>query len=210
MNVSFILDKSGSMSTIKEATISGFNEYIQSLRSKDEGSTKFSLTLFDTEVTEKVSNVPLSAIEPLTAQAYSPDGNTALYDAACLTIRRMEDVDCQHKTNLVVILTDGEENASQKYTSQYFRDLVTRLQKTDRWKFVYLGANQDAWNNAKSWGFSSDSVSVFCSSNSGMRNAMSVVADASLNFLSASGKGMGANRTSFFSAADKTNLEDTK
>jgi len=78
--VNFILDKSGSMEDQRDATISGFNEYITTLKKKTKGKVLFSLTLFHTNFIRKYVATPLNKIKKLTRRSYNPDGMTALYD----------------------------------------------------------------------------------------------------------------------------------
>ena len=201
MHVLFILDKSGSMSSVRESTISGFNEYLKTLRNDRETEYTLTVTLFDTMMERYVSSKPLESVEPLSEKTYCPGGNTALYDAACTTILAHEE---GKEKKLVVIITDGEENASQKYTQDDFKRLVTRL-TIDGWKFVYLGANQDAWANAQKYGFSAQSVASFNSTVRGTQNAFSNVAVNTVAYAASA-----STTADFFSEEDQAELKNIK
>lgn len=141
-----ILDKSGSMESCREATISGFNEQLQTAKNSPE-NLKIQLTLvtFNNNTTvEKFCESPKDAIE-LNMDTYKPGGSTAMYDAIGQTLKRFEnEVKDDGKTNyLVIIISDGEENASQHFKQNDIAEKLQKLQATNRWTFTYMGANQD-------------------------------------------------------------------
>jgi Mg-chelatase subunit ChlD len=147
LKVVFLLDESGSMSSCKPQTISGFNEYLQTLQ-KEKKKINVTLTKFhDSSVNIVYSNVPVSKTTPLTESNYNPCGSTPLFDAIGKTVNN----DKETKKTLFVILTDGQENSSREYQ----RDAVVNLikeQESHGWTFVYLGADQNAWSHAQHLG----------------------------------------------------------
>lgn len=139
----FLLDRSGSMDICRDDTIGGFNSFV-----KDQAALGGKLTLiqFDHEILTSYSDVDLKNINPLTTETFQPRGSTALLDAIGETIKS------QKSSNpLVIILTDGQENASTKFTKAHIKDLIEQKTK-DGWTFMYLGANQDAFAEAGSLG----------------------------------------------------------
>ena len=136
----FLLDRSGSMESCIDDTIEGFNTFVES--QKEFGGT-MTLCLFDHEFNTVYEKVPIDQVNPLTRDTYVPRGGTALHDAMgqVLKMNLSDNV-------MVIILTDGEENSSSKYTAAHVKDLVD----TKPWKFVYLGANQDAVLTAQGLG----------------------------------------------------------
>jgi len=142
MHVSFILDESGSMQSCKDATISGFNEYVQELQKDTETTYTMTFTKFNTTKVETVfSNKPLSEVPFLTQDTFIPDAMTPLYDAIGKVIN---EVDNTKENVLCVIVSDGQENSSREFTIDSAKSLITEKEKGS-WKFMYLGANQDAW-----------------------------------------------------------------
>jgi|MesohylFT_1024984.scaffolds.fasta_scaffold01777_2 Mg-chelatase subunit ChlD len=139
----FLLDRSGSMETCRDDTIGGFNSFV-----KDQAALGGKLTLiqFDHEILISYSDVDLKNIKPLTTETFEPRGSTALLDAIGTTIKSEKS-----SNPLVIILTDGQENASCKYTKAHIKDLIEQKTK-DGWTFMYLGANQDAFAEAGSLG----------------------------------------------------------
>ena len=145
--VSLVLDETGSMADCRGATVSGFNEYIKTLKTRKD-PVKFTLTLFNTNKTEiRHRCVPLEMVRELNNLNYIPDACTNLYDAVAAAIRAMEGDIASVSPKpavLCVIMTDGQENSSKEYDYDKIRDLIQEKEK-DGWNFVYLGANQDAW-----------------------------------------------------------------
>jgi uncharacterized protein YegL len=140
----FLLDRSGSMETCRDDTIGGFNAFV-----KDQvalGGT-LSLIQFDHEYLLMYDKKAIADVEPLTPETFKPRGSTALLDAIGKTIKAIE----SDRKPTVIILTDGLENSSNKFTKAHIKDLID--QKTaEGWAFVYLGANQDAFAEAGSIG----------------------------------------------------------
>lgn len=200
--VSVILDKSGSMTTVRDNTISGFNEYLNNLKNTKDIKYDINLTLFDTDVI-KGKTISLDDQEMLTIETYVPSGMTALYDAVCMTIKEIEK---EKKKTLVVIITDGEENSSKEYTQEQFKTLVEEKTKEGNFTFVYLGANQDAWQNASRYGFNKDNVSNFNNSSAGVKNMYDNLSKATACFSS----DIRSSTPDFFNDEQKKSLEETK
>lgn len=128
----FLLDRSGSMESCRNDTIDGFNTFIDS--QKQFGGT-MTLCLFDDQFETVYEKVPIENVPVLTEATFVPRGGTALLDAMGQVLKMKLSDDA-----MVIILTDGDENSSLTYTSAHVSDLVN----LKPWKFVYLGANQDA------------------------------------------------------------------
>ncbi|MGN1110898.1 MAG: hypothetical protein ACI4QY_04535 [Oscillospiraceae bacterium] len=159
----FVLDESGSMSSLKSDTIGGFNSLIEKQKSED-GEAVVSAVLFSTESRVLLDRVPLAEVEELTDRDYCPCGGTALLDAVGGAVKhignihkyaRPEDVP-EH--TLFVITTDGMENSSRRYSAAKVKKLISRQQEKYGWEFVFLGANIDAAETAASIGISRDSA----------------------------------------------------
>lgn len=179
--VNFILDMSGSMTNVWDATIDGFNEYVQGL--KNDGSDyRISLTIFDTVVENPYTNVPIEKVKELTRKVYHPRGATALYDAVCSTVNKVHESANSNEKHLVVIMTDGEENSSREYSSKDMKALKEKLTAEGNWTFVFLGANQDAWATAQNWGYDQMNVASYNSTTLGSRAAFSNMSASTINF----------------------------
>jgi len=141
-----LLDMTGSMLSSKQVTLSAVNEYLGSVRSgKDTQGFLFTLSLFNSDIRVKkhLDAVKASKIEDLTGDTYLPDWNTPLYDAIGQTISDATSQTKKGDGTLIVIVTDGWENASREYTKDGIIRLIDEKQKAG-WQFVYLAQNLDA------------------------------------------------------------------
>ncbi len=206
VEIVFILDKSGSMESHKRATISGFNEYMGTLKKDKKTDYIVSLTLFDTVVKKLYKMESISEIDPLTERNYKPSGSTALYDAAMSTIIDAEQGLDKKTKILCVIMTDGEENSSKEYTENHFRSKVKELEAKGNWTFVYLGANQDAYAVAQRYGINVMNTVTFNATDKGQGavfTAMSMNTQAYAESDDMQSRG-------YFTKAQQKKIEDTE
>jgi hypothetical protein len=154
-----ILDKSGSMSDCIPNTLEGYNEQILKIRELEkkypEQEICLGLTTFNHEVCHLSFHRPPAAARLLNSENYRPDGSTALLDAIGLVVRQLEsDIEMQQQeydtTVVVVILTDGHENASQLFRLADISRTIARLEETGKWTFSFIGATLDAVHVAQS------------------------------------------------------------
>lgn len=177
-HVGFILDMSGSMGVIKDATKEGTSAYIKALK-KEAPAARFNLTIFDTLFEKWIEDTPLSAVKPNQAiENYEPRGGTALLDAVGITTNGMKEKVGKEDKALVVIMTDGQENSSKEYTRKQIFDLIKKLEKTGRWTFVYLGANVDSYAEAAGIGISRGNAAFYSSTADSAGSVMTSTARA--------------------------------
>lgn len=155
--INFVLDKSGSMFSIQDATISGFNEFLGD-QQREGGNAMMTLTLFDTSFKTVARAVPVHDVLPLSRETYVPDGMTALYDAIGHTMRITDEYVALAKPDqvLFVIMTDGQENSSREYTHSSIFQLIQDRQEHAGYEFLYLGANQDSYSVGTRMGVKGD------------------------------------------------------
>ena len=153
----FILDRSGSMSGLESDTIGGFNSMIEKQKKQD-GECIVSTVLFDDESRVIHDRVSLDEIRPMTEDDYFVGGCTALIDAIGGAIHHIGNV---HKyarpedvpeTTIFIITTDGQENASHRYSSDKVKQMIERQKDKYGWEFLFIGANIDAVETAKRYG----------------------------------------------------------
>lgn len=172
-----ILDKSGSMGSIRDAAISGFNETVGGIRSAqnkygDNQQHLVSLFTFCDCCKEYVyENVPVVEVKTLTRNEYAPCCSTPLYDAMGMSLNKLfnQIKDEADSTAVVTVITDGMENASREFSGKSIKDLVDKLQKEEGWNFAYIGTNQDVEAVAKSLSISN--TMSFADTDEGMRMA---------------------------------------
>lgn len=151
----FILDRSGSMSGLEKDTIGGFNSLIQKQR-KEKGKCYVSCVLFD-DVQEVIyDRVPLNEVKKMTQKQYYARGCTALLDAMGGSIHYIGNV---HKYNkeeigktLFIIITDGLENSSKRYSYASIKKMIERQKEKYGWEFIFIGANMDVIQEANKFG----------------------------------------------------------
>jgi uncharacterized protein YegL len=147
VHVGIALDESGSMSGVKRETLSGLNEQIQELKKHSDIDSTITLVTFagDKDVKVKYSAVPISEIDTIKEEDYNPNGSTAMYDGVARLLNELQQkvVDNDETTYLVLIVSDGEENASKEYNSSKIAEMIKTRQETKKWTVSYLGANQD-------------------------------------------------------------------
>jgi hypothetical protein len=144
-----LLDESGSMESIKNAIIQGFNEIVQTVKGiamqYPEQMHIISFYTFNgLGINELHFNMPIEKLELIDHKKYQPDASTPLYDAMGFSFAKLKK-ELMNKTNynvLVTILTDGEENSSKEYTGKTIKKMVEDLSQKN-WTFTYIGADHD-------------------------------------------------------------------
>lgn len=147
-SIVFVMDSSGSMASMGNEPLQGLNSFYE--KQKESGEFTSTLVFFSNEVKFHHQNLVGKDVPKITVADYRPEGMTALYDAIGSSI----DLQKSQKTENVVfvILTDGHENASHKYTQKDIKNLIEEMEKEHKWVFIYLGANQDSFQVGNSIG----------------------------------------------------------
>jgi uncharacterized protein YegL len=185
-----ILDRSGSMSEngiIYEA-ISGFNRFLAEQRKLKDTAT-LTVVLFDDQYDMLYDNVDIKTVKDITYDTWTPRGMTALYDAIGKTINKVKANHASLGSEapskvLVCIVTDGKNNASHEYTRDGVKGLIKECENIN-WNFVYLAANQNAFEVGTSFGVSAGNTMSFAASGQGASHM-----SATLNSVSTSYRGM--------------------
>ena len=191
----FILDRSGSMAGLESDTIGGFNALIEKQK-KEEGKAYVTTVLFDNQQKTVHDRIDLKEVSPMTDREYYVGGSTALLDAVGDTVTHIEKV---HKyirpedvpaNTMVVITTDGMENASHQWRASDVKKLVEK-KKEDGWEFLFLGADIDAVHEAARFGIGADRSVTYKKDSVGMAMSFDVV-EESVNCLRM-GRGIAKN-----------------
>jgi uncharacterized protein YegL len=174
-HITFVLDSSGSMEAIEADTRGGFNAFLEDQRDEP-GTATVTLYDFNTTVDQIYEDYPISDAPRLNKETYTPGGRTALYDAITRavdetgeTIAALDAAE-QPDNVIIVVLTDGKENASE--TSQdAVRGRIEHRQDGDDWEFMFIGANQDAVLTAEGMGIDRDRSLTMAHDGEGTRDA---------------------------------------
>ena len=163
--VSFLLDETGSMESIKDDTIGGFNAYVEKLQETARAGSEilFSLVSFNSTHTRKRHVAePIGSVGRLRAADYQPQDSTPLIDASVKIIKATAEA-VEKRTDdpavVIVIQTDGQENVSVEYTNADLAALVKEKVKAG-WEFLFLGAGLDAFAAAHEAGLVLDASRV--------------------------------------------------
>lgn len=179
----FILDASGSMYSLTDDTIGGFNSMIERQK-KEEGDALVSTVVFNSTSRVIHDRKDIRHVRPLNDQDYCAEGCTALLDAVGSAIHhignvhkyaRKEDVPAH---TLFVITTDGMENASHYYSREKVKRMIERQKKKYGWEFLFLGANMDAVEAAADIGIEENRAATYRCDTEGTRLNYEVVGEA--------------------------------
>ena len=149
----FVVDQSGSMAGLENQTIEGFNSQLKTIKQlkADYPDNEYvvSVTFFEGIVTDFIRFGKVESIPLLTRENYQPGSTTALLDAIGRSVDAIQEkfgaeIDENLATVVVVILTDGHENASTFYTYEQISQKIEALNATDKWLFTFLGAGINA------------------------------------------------------------------
>ena len=176
----FVLDRSGSMSSMVKEAMGGFNVFLEEQK-KVEGEAKLTVVLFDHEYTLLCNGKNIKEVEPLTDSTYSPRGTTALLDAVGRVVddigKRLAATPEEQRPGkvLIAILTDGQENASKDYKKHKIHEMIKHQTSKYAWEFLFLAANQDAFAEAQLLGISFQNTSNYVNSSRGVMDAFDAI-----------------------------------
>lgn len=179
-HIVILLDRSGSMESIKSDTIGGFNRFL-SEQQRVPGEATLTLVQFDDELETLCRFRSLGQVSPLGPDTYVTRNCTALLDAMGKVIRTTgEDLaflaeDQRPDRVLFVVITDGMENSSKEFKKDQIRQMIKLQEEKYNWKFVFLGANMDAVAEGGTIGVSVNSSMTFAPTAKGIRNVFATM-----------------------------------
>lgn len=170
--IAVILDASSSMHPLTGDTIGSFNMFLSEQKANP-AKAAFSLCTFNTEYHLIHDFIPLQSVAQLTKKTYCCSGSTALLDAMGTTIdslgvklAAMPEEERPSKV-IVLVITDGEENSSRRFTLDQIKDKVTHQREVYSWQFIFIGANIDAISTGTSMGFAAHNSAAYVASSKG-------------------------------------------
>ncbi|PZG06088.1 hypothetical protein C1I95_32325 [Micromonospora craterilacus] len=154
------------MYRLAEDVRGGVNSYVEGLAADLERDYRLTVTTFNTGVTVLCNAVALADVPRLTDVNYRPSGYTALLDAVGKTITEFEKATTlgEHDRVLLVVSTDGHENASVEFDRGGIAAMIREREAGGKWSFVFLGAGVDTWRQAEGMGFGRASTVAMASS----------------------------------------------
>ncbi len=181
-DITIILDRSGSMHSIRTDTIGGFNRFLSDQQAAP-GEASITLNQFDHEFQRVLTAAPIQSALPLTHATFVPRGNTALLDAIGRSItetgKRLSAINEGQRPGkvAVVIITDGMENASREYTRERINQMISHQRDAYQWEFVFLAANQDAIAVGQSLGVKAANSMTYAANSAGTCAAFAATSD---------------------------------
>ena len=209
----FILDRSGSMSGLEDDTIGGFNSMLREQQSV-EGEAVVTTLLFSDRSELLHDRINIQAVAPLTRDDYTVGGSTALLDAIGIAIHKIRKIqrrtseEFQAEKVLFVIITDGYENASRRYTADMIKERIEHQKQKYGWEFIFFGANMDAITEAGKIGIAADRAQNFCADSLGTSSVYTSMSAMSTAFRT--GGSIGGSMTAAGPQSAKAALENLK
>lgn len=203
--VTFLLDRSSSMSSIHKETVSAFNEYLDELK-RSKAEIDFTFIQFDLNNGLSMEKVcvcePVKKVKNLTMESFQPRGSTPLIDAAFKTIKAIEGQEKAKGCKIVVcIQTDGEENASVSHGWEELKTLISEKTKAG-WQFNFMGAGIDSYNQGSRMGISAANTVSY---GKDMRHTVAAFRASASN---ASNYAMGRSANTSYLASQKADAGD--
>jgi Mg-chelatase subunit ChlD len=201
----FLLDRSGSMEGLTEDVVGGFNQFVGDQAAKP-GKARLTAVQFDGDDPFEVlvDAKRIGSVPRLTSDVYRPRGMTPLYDSIGRLISVADERIAERATHnrpeedqLVIVFTDGLENASRKFGRQEIFDLITRRMDAD-WTFVFMGANQDSYAEGRKIGLVDGNVQNYAATPDSIKVAFSSISRASVEFRNKSRLQRGHDKKDFF------------
>lgn len=206
--IAVVLDRSGSMEACRDATISGFNEFIQQ-QNKVPGHGDITLVTFSTDVhSPTFEDAPIKEVRPLNRDTYTTLDMTALLDAVGSTMTKLGEKlhampeDKRPGKVIVVIITDGLENASKSWDWPRIKALIKQQREIYSWEVLFIGANIDAVVVGAQMGLPKDNSLTYTANAVGTRHAFASAARATASYR--------GGMTARFVDSDRTEQEDAK
>ena len=208
-HIAVLLDRTGSMESIRDDTIGGFNTF---LKQQKEAPGKATLTLvqFDSQDPYEVIHrfMPIETVPELTRETYVPRASTPLLDAMGRAINDLEQslADLKEEERpakvVLVVVTDGEENASREFHKEQIEKMVKEKTEKSGWQFVFLSADLAAIGDARAIGIHADSSLVFAKTGKGSAGAWNSLSARTSDYRSARKKKIG------FTQGDRQHPDD--
>lgn len=179
-DVTVVIDRSGSMGSLRDEVIGGFNTFMEDQR-KVEGDCTVTLVQFDDRYEKNYEGIPVNEVADLNHATYKPRGLTAMYDAIGKTIvatgERLAAMDESERPDKVIFIiqTDGDENASQEYSSDQVKQMIETQENEFNWDVVFLGANINAKATAVNIGVQVNKAMTFANNSDGATRAFSSI-----------------------------------
>jgi len=190
-HITVILDRTGSMESIRDDTVGGFNTFIKNQKAEP-GTATLTLVQFDSQDPYEVIHhfKPIGEIPELTRDTFVPRGSTPLLDALGRGINDLEtclggiEEEVRPSKVVMVVVTDGQENSSREFHKDQIEKMIKERTEKNGWQFVFLSADLAAIGDAQALGIHADAVLLFAKTNKGSATAWSSLSERTADYRS--------------------------
>lgn len=182
-DITFLIDRSGSMTSIKEDAMGGFETFIKEQK-EAEINACVSVYKFDNIFEKEYVSKDIKEVKSFNL---SPRGSTALLDSIAKAIIETEvrlsklETYLKPDRTLFIIITDGYENSSIEFKKDQIAQLIDKKQKED-WQFVFLGANMDAIKEGMSFNIPKGCSMTYTHSGEGIRSMFNKLSSSNIYY----------------------------
>ena len=216
-HIAVLLDRTGSMESIRDDTIGGFNSFLDRQRSEP-GTATLTLVQFDSQDPYEVIHrfAPIGEVQPLSRETYVPRAMTPLLDALGRAINDLErdlgELGAKERPEKIVfaVVTDGQENASREFSREQVAKMIEEKTERDKWQFVFLSADLAAIGDAESVGIASDATMLFDKSPDGCDEAWTRLACATADYRASRTEKVGLKRGARATSGDAGEVKSGK
>lgn len=197
-SINVIIDASGSMAHLTHDTIGNFNTFLKEQK-EFPGEAVFTLCTFNTDYHLTHDFVKIASVSDLSVKSYVPQGGTALLDAMGTTIdsvgRKLATMPEDERPSKVIflIITDGHENSSHRYSAEQIKSMVEHQKDVYSWEFVFMGANIDAIGTGTSLGISAQNTLNYSADSVGTHQLYKSISENMSSY-----RGSNSSRADFF------------
>ena len=194
-HISVILDRTGSMESIRDDTIGGFNAFLKAQKALP-GAATLTLVQFDTQDPYEVVHriMPIADVPELTRETYVPRASTPLLDAMGRGINDLEQCLAEMKEDdrpgrvMLVVVTDGQENSSKEFRKDQIIKMIAEKKEKSGWQFVFLSADIDSIKDAVDYGVAQGSAMAYGRSAHGTVSAWESLSSRTADYRSGKAK----------------------
>jgi len=215
-HIVILIDRSGSMESIAEDVIGGFNQFLGT-QQRDGNDARVTFVQFDSQDPQEVvvAGAPIGEVVPLSAATFVPRGGTPLLDATGRLITRIAANQVERRNAglpdediLFVSITDGDENSSREFSLEQIRRLIAE-KSASGWNFAFLSAALDAYGDAGRMGVHAGATQAFAADARGVNLAFTSLAEKTKDWRAIKRRGRTVRDADFF-GADKRAEADRK
>lgn len=194
-HISVILDRTGSMASIRDDIIGGFNTFLNEQKDQP-GEATLTLVQFDSKDPFEVIHhfEQIKDIPELTHKTYRPRASTPLLDAIGRGINDLEKSLAELREEdrpsrvMMVVITDGRENSSREFRKDQIEKMIKERIDKDDWQFVFLSSDLAAIGDARSVGVRGESTLLFRKNGKGTSKAWASLSSRTSDYRSARNK----------------------